>query len=293
MQTQCPHCDTRFRVTEDQVNTADGFVRCSVCKEIFNAFEVAEQNELQQSLLRQAHDEDEADLAHARNDALDNDAADEAEGHAETEVIDFNETSATDNLRKDAFDFFDEDSNESLPHVVPDKFKASNASDSSTLISSLLWSTGVLLLTATLLIEYAWFNRDQLNQVPQLQAWTDKICQQFDCKNITMRNPEQIELISRNVYSHPNEKNALMVNVTMKNQADFAQPYPVMQISFSDVRGNSVAARRFLPAEYLPKEYLAGDTIQSLLLETDTNMTFTMEIQDPGKQAMTYEFDFL
>lgn len=293
MQTQCPHCDTRFRVTEDQVNTADGFVRCSVCKEIFNAFEVAEQNELQQSLIRQAHDETEADLAHVRNEDLDSDAADEAEDHAEIEVVDFNETSATDNLRKDAFDFFDEESNESLPHVVPDKFKASHASDSSTLLSNLLWSTGILLLTATLLIEYAWFNRDQLNKVPQLQTWTDKICQQFNCQNITMRNPEQIELISRNVYSHPNEKNALMVNITMKNQADFAQPYPVMQISFSDVRGNSVAARRFLPAEYLPKEYLAGDTIQSLLLEPDTNMTFTMEIQDPGKQAMTYEFDFL
>jgi len=85
----------------------------------------------------------------------------------------------------------------------------------------------------------------------------------------------------------------LMVNVTMKNNAEFAQPFPVMQIHFSDVRGGSVAARRFLPDEYLPEELLSDTSDLPLLLEPDTNMTFTMEIQDPGKQAMTYEFDFL
>jgi hypothetical protein len=66
-----------------------------------------------------------------------------------------------------------------------------------------------------------------------------------------------------------------------------------MQIHFSDVRGGSVAARRFLPDEYLPEELLSDTSDLPLLLEPDTNMTFTMEIQDPGKQAMTYEFDFL
>ncbi len=76
----------------------------------------------------------------------------------------------------------------------------------------------------------------------------------------------------------------------MKNNADFAQPYPIMQINFSDVRGGNVAARRFLPGEYLPAEIQQSG---SQLLESDTNMTFTMEIRDPGKQAMTYEFDFL
>jgi predicted Zn finger-like uncharacterized protein len=301
MQTQCPHCATRFRVTESQVNTADGYVRCSVCKEVFNAIEVAEADERQPSLLSREHPTDGIDTSNNATIAdleLSSDEPgerieNEPTRDTQTESIDFNETSATDNLRKDAFDFFDEQSNESLPHVVPDKFKDTYDSDSSVLVSSLLWGVGILLLTATLLIEYAWFNRDRLNQVPQLRAWSEKICQQIDCKDISMRDPAKIELISRNVYSHPNEKGALMVNVTMKNNAEFAQPFPVMQIHFSDVRGGSVAARRFLPDEYLPKELLSDTTDLPLLLEPDTNMTFTMEIQDPGKQAMTYEFDFL
>lgn len=347
MQTQCPHCDTRFRVTESQVNIADGFVRCSVCKEVFNAFEVADQHEHQQSLLNQGHrdelpftpdtnndtssdtgidididladnEEDLSEQAHTDlepfevNQAEENDDQNDLnsrfeklnieglniddqniEHRPETEAVDFNQTSATHDTRKDAFDFFDEEANESLPHVVPEKYKDAYTASSSTLISSLLWSAAILLLMTTLLIEYAWFNRDQLNQIPQMQTLTDKLCQQVDCKNISMRNPAKIELISRNVYSHPNEKNALMVNITMKNHADFAQPYPIMQIKFSDVRGGNVAARRFLPAEYLPEELQRQDSQQLQLLEPATNMTFTMEIQDPGKQAMTYEFDFL
>jgi predicted Zn finger-like uncharacterized protein len=301
MQTQCPHCATRFRVTESQVNTADGYVRCSVCKQVFNAIEVAEADERQPSLLSQAHSTDGIDTSNnatlddlelSSDDPVDR-IIDEPPGDTEIESIDFNETSATDGLRKDAFDFFDEKSNESLSHVVPEKFKDTYNSGSSVLVSSLLWGVGTLLLTATLLIEYAWFNRDRLNQVPQLRPWSEKICQQIDCKDISMRDPAKIELISRNVYSHPNEKGALMVNVTMKNNAEFAQPFPVMQIHFSDVRGGSVAARRFLPDEYLPEELLSDTTDLPLLLEPDTNMTFTMEIQDPGKQAMTYEFDFL
>ena len=294
MQTQCPHCRTRFRVTETQVNIADGFVRCGVCTEVFNAFEVADQHDHQPSLLSDGHlPEQETDfdiapsfspqapLTHHEDDGINSEKA------ADDESLDFAEMPA-----EDDFDFFDEASNESLSHVVPDRFRDTYV-QSHTVISTLLWSAGILLLTTTLLIEYVWFNRDQFDQVPELQALIEKFCQQVDCKDITMRDPAKIELVSRNVYSHPNKKNALMVNVTMKNNADFAQPYPVLQIEFSDIRGGTVAARRFLPAEYLPVEGQQADAEQSSMLQPDTSSSITMEIQDPGKQAMTYEFNFL
>ena len=79
----------------------------------------------------------------------------------------------------------------------------------------------------------------------------------------------------------------------MRNNANFSQPYPVMQINFSDIRGNTVAARRFLATEYLPIEYKQGDNKQQDLLAPNTSTSITMEIQDPGKQSKTYEFNFL
>ena len=35
--TKCPHCQTVFRVTEDQLKLYDGTVRCGVCQQVFNA----------------------------------------------------------------------------------------------------------------------------------------------------------------------------------------------------------------------------------------------------------------
>ena len=39
LQTQCPQCDTRFRVTEEQLSVAAGKVRCGNCMHVFNAVE--------------------------------------------------------------------------------------------------------------------------------------------------------------------------------------------------------------------------------------------------------------
>ncbi len=39
LQTQCPNCQTRFRVTDDQLGIAKGKVRCGSCMSVFNAIE--------------------------------------------------------------------------------------------------------------------------------------------------------------------------------------------------------------------------------------------------------------
>ena len=300
MQTQCPHCDTKFRVTETQLQAADGFVRCGVCEEVFNAIEVADQHKDQVSLLENAPAKElptEELAVEKQPTALleENKNIDVSpiEALPDDEPVNSDETEASDERGKDAFDFFSEESNASLPHVVPDKFRDSYSSQTPSVVSTALWSIGILLLTATLILEYAWFNRDQLNNIPELQSAINTLCQQVKCKNVAIRDPANIELITRNIYSHPNEKSALMVSVTMKNNATFAQPYPVMQIDFSDIRGNSVAARRFWPKEYLASESQQGNTEQPYLLQPDTSASITLEIQDPGKQAMTYEFNFL
>ena len=35
--TQCPHCQTSFRVTHHQLSVARGVVRCGHCLQVFNA----------------------------------------------------------------------------------------------------------------------------------------------------------------------------------------------------------------------------------------------------------------
>jgi len=267
MQTQCPHCDTKFRVTDHQIQAADGFVRCGICSEVFNTTETVA-TPIQTTF--------SADEAPPGNEIFD----------ADDTAIDENQSPEID---KEVFDLFDEEHNESLQHIVPEKYRDTYSPQPHSLLSTVLWSLGILILTATLALEYIWFNRDQFMSVPELQASFEQICKRVGCGSFSMRAPEKIELITRNVYSHPKEKGALLVDVTMKNNASFAQAYPVMQIEFSNIRGATVAARRFFPEEYSPLPLDA----KKKLLEPDINTSVTLEIQDPGKQAMTYEFNFL
>lgn len=309
MHTQCPHCETKFRVTETQVNIAEGFVRCGVCKEVFNAFEVASQQDQQPSLLNDEFspaveqsdietDGIEADIESRPSHSYDTtyheiSENDTAEILPDVESDTFNETAVTDVSQKDTFDFFNQEDDESHQHLIPEELRDSDAPQSRGIAATSLWAIGILLLTTSLLIEYVWFNRDQFNQSPIMQSWIARLCQQLECENSAIRDASKIELITRNVYSHPNAKNALMVNLTLKNNANFAQPYPVLHIGFSDVRGGTIAARQFLPAEYLPIEYQQIDSEHHHLIQPGSSTSLTMELQDPGKQALTYEFNFL
>jgi len=294
MQTHCPKCATQFRVTEQQINIAGGLVRCGVCENVFNVLEVngmTTHEYLQSFTDSKGPDEFPTEETPANKTATE----DATDIQTDSKHVSFyeNKKPAADKIQKDSLDFFNEEITVSLPHVVPEKFRKQETSKLYSATSTVLWSIGTLLLTACLLLEHVWFNRHQYNKSTELQAVIEKLCKQFECKNLSMRDPSKIELVARNVYTHPNEKGALMVDFTMKNNAKFSQPYPVMNISFSDIRGNAVASRNFLPKEYLSIENIQSDKKQLDLLQPDVNISLSMEIQDPGKQATTYEFNFL
>jgi predicted Zn finger-like uncharacterized protein len=47
--TQCPHCQTSFRVSHNQLSVARGVVRCGACLQVFNAAkQLLEQSAAQQ-----------------------------------------------------------------------------------------------------------------------------------------------------------------------------------------------------------------------------------------------------
>ena len=255
MQTKCPHCHTVFRIAQTQLEIADGLVRCGFCKKIFHA---RIENELTGKDIR-------GDILSETRDT---------DSHQAQAAV----ATGTDQKRSTptADDAFTADALEAQAHVKPYSAFATAA-----------WSLAILILIATLITEYLWFNQPELLQFPQLKPITDRLCEWVDCERLQLRDAKQIELISRNVYTHPNAKDALMITTTIVNHASYAQPYPNVQIDFSDVRGELLASRRFTP-----EEYLQVDQTQLSLLQSGTPVTFGLEIQDPGNQAITYEFSF-
>ncbi|MGN6654141.1 MAG: DUF3426 domain-containing protein, partial [Rhodanobacter sp.] len=81
--------------------------------------------------------------------------------------------------------------------------------------------------------------------------------------------------------------NALMISASVRNDARFAQPYPVVTVTLSDAQGQRLAMRRLQPAEYLDdpatlRQGLAPGAVAVLLLE----------VKDPGDKAVAFEFGF-
>ncbi len=258
MQAKCPYCQTLFRLTESQLSQADGVVRCGVCHRTFNAAE--------QQRLDFGFGEDDLTLRDRQPPTL-----------------------PDENREADLFDLFEETAPpaHSDDELVPQPLRQA-IDDRPAPQATAIWVLAILFLAASLAGEYVWFNRHRLIQIEPTRPLVEHLCRFARCDLAALRAPAQIELLSRNIYSHPNEKNALMISVTLVNHANFAQPYPDMRIDFSDVRGKLVASRRFSAAEYLQVEKQ-----QQRLLPPDLPSSFTLEIIDPGDQAMTYEFSFL
>jgi len=172
--------------------------------------------------------------------------------------------------------------------IIPDEIRALSTQNQTGVLSTIGWTSGIVFLIFTLLIEFTWFHRESLNQNIKYHPLVSRFCEITGCSLNPVRAPDLIEMVNRNVYSHPNIKKALMVTITMLNAASYEQAYPDIEIGFSDVRGELVAKRVFSPEEYLKFEQ---DKLQ--LLQPKSIVSVGLEIQDPGKQAMTFEFKFL
>ncbi len=88
------------------------------------------------------------------------------------------------------------------------------------------------------------------------------------------------------VQVHPRYVHSLLITATLVNRADFAQPYPVVEVIMTDLEQKQVARRRFLP-----REYLIGDKSERLL-PPETEVPLILEVVDPGKDAVGFEFNF-
>lgn len=71
MHTQCPHCQTVFRMTAAHLNIAQGHVRCGSCQHIFNAaLHLLKQSPNQENIQNQFQVEEELHLGHFQDEEI-------------------------------------------------------------------------------------------------------------------------------------------------------------------------------------------------------------------------------
>jgi len=154
---------------------------------------------------------------------------------------------------------------------------------------SIVMGAGIFALLLVMLSQMVVFRSYQLaNQFPALAPVLSSMCESIPCRYSGSIDVTQIELMNRNVRSHPSQKNALLISTAFKNNADFNQPYPTIAIRLSDLSGHVVATRYFTPEEYLENFYN-----KFLLMESGTPVHVTLAVLDPGDDAINFEFSFL
>jgi hypothetical protein len=146
---------------------------------------------------------------------------------------------------------------------------------------------GALVLLLGISVQLLYWQRDALASQPATRPLAEQLCRLFACQLPAMRDVSAIRLLQRSVYSHPNVSNALIIRLSMSNEASFAQPYPTLAIRMTDRQGRTVAARDFKPTVYL------GDGALQQTMPPGQPVTVTLEVLDPGRDARSYELDFL
>ncbi len=303
--TQCPHCDTVFQVSDEQLHVAQGRVRCGRCQGVFDAlvhlYEQTDENDAatprEPHASAQTWESDEPDdtpyIVASREDNPWTPTQDTVEAAVTAPAPDTGaaEAVAPESAETAAEAAPDVNLVETLPHIdIVDVLRdqlGEQAPPPGT-SRSIVWSLLTVLLMLALGGQYLFFARADLAQYEPLRPWLQRACTYLGCELPLRHAPEQIELLNRDVISHPRIRNALLINATFVNRASYAQVYPVLQITLSNESGTVVAMRRFLPEEYLAQ----GARIATGMVP-DAPVRVVLEVVEPKHSATSFQFEFL
>ena len=98
------------------------------------------------------------------------------------------------------------------------------------------------------------------------------------------RAPEQIQLLSRELKAHPYRPGVLQLTATIVNRADRVQPYPDIEVTMLDIHSRQLARQLFKPGDYLTGSAGLRDG-----MAVEAYLTLTLELPDPGNDAVGYE----
>jgi len=232
--TQCPQCNTHFKITKEQSESHNGMVRCGRCQTVFNAVENL-YTAPQQLDLPLVLDEiaDYTGIHPVYNP------------YAATDSYNTIESSAAispEAAARLANDF----------RHIPDVYLATSGKASSPKLTRLL-TAGSVMLGIILLLQTIFFFRVEIAaRLPGLKPAMLQICEQFNC---TLPLPQQIDLVSiesSELESDPNQPNVITLHALLRSRATFPMTYPDIELTLTDIRDTAVARRTFKPAEYLP-----------------------------------------
>lgn len=150
--------------------------------------------------------------------------------------------------------------------------------------------TGLWLAAAALLVllgvQWLLADRARLAQDARWRPLVLRTCALLRCDVPAWREPTAFTVVDRDVRPHPTRAGVLRVSATFRNDARWAQAWPRLQLTLSDVDGRAEGIRAFTVAEYLAaaptQDGLASGQLASV----------RMDIVEPSPRVVSFAFDF-
>ncbi|MFU8817328.1 MAG: DUF3426 domain-containing protein, partial [Pseudomonadales bacterium] len=146
----------------------------------------------------------------------------------------------------------------------------------------LVWA-GIAFGLLLLAVQVLWYQFDDWAKQPQWRGLYATACRTLGCELPVQRDVALLATRNLAVRSDPQQRGMLLVNAVIVNDAEFAQPFPVLELRFTSLRDILVAGRR-----YHPEEYLSGDAMGMTLIPAKTPVQVELSIEDPGPEAVNY-----
>ena len=222
--TRCTNCGTAFRVQPAQLSARGGKVRCGKCTHVFDG--VA-------ALVAEGQQEEQA--AHA-------------DSEPSPQLALFTPS------RKSPLAGAGEAANEDAP--VVDFLEETPRPRRS-------WSLvlGVVLLATGLAAQATHYYRTEIAaMVPETRPFLIAACAAIKCELKLPRRPKLMAIESSDLQADGRRDNLIVLNAVLRNQAQFAQEYPALELTLTDERDEAVARRVLMPVDYLaglPAEQIA------------------------------------
>ncbi len=151
----------------------------------------------------------------------------------------------------------------------------------------IFWTLGCILLILVAIAQVSWLGRQELMRYPEGRKLLGAVCMISRCQLPPRRAPKQFRVLSRSIISHPEVPNALKINITFINKAEFPQPYPKLRIGLYN-RDQKLLVQRY----FNPLEYLGRNPDKAELLEPEQALEIEMDVEDPGKDVTGFKLDF-
>jgi hypothetical protein len=141
-------------------------------------------------------------------------------------------------------------------------------------------------LAMLLALQWALADRERLAADARWRPLVVQLCGVLRCSVPPWREPSAFVLLDRDVRPHPRVPGELRVTASFRNDASWAQAWPEVELTLSDLEGRAVGTRRFSAHEYL------GATPTQETLASGQTATIRLEVIEPSPRSVAFAFDF-